>query len=389
MIVYISLLIFYFIVIFIDFKFLFNRKSKLFFCLLLFLPLIILGSFKNVNVGIDTSNYYVYYQSLKSNEFIFSNFEKGFRNFSLIFARMQIPFTIYLFICYSIIYVPFMLISFKWISKPSLVSFSLFLFMFTNFSFSALRQSMAIGLCFFGFLLFFYFYEKRTFFSSLIGIISQIIFIVFAFYFHKSALIFFAVPIICLYKNRFLNNPFLLFLLMMLFSFLSANFYGAIFQFINPFIFDAPRTKSFFDIGFSSYICFSLVLVSFVLENILNCLNRTFYFESSSFKTISNRKVEKKEFFTNNLEIISQNALVTYLILICLLNVTFTFKRIMMYFIPFFCFSYALLFNEVISKKIRFIFLFVSCVGLIIYAYFATIRTGYLNVSDYHFGFYY
>lgn len=389
MFVYIGLIVFYFIAICLDFKNVIKQKYKILFCIALFLPLILLCSFKNINVGNDTQGYYNYYWGLKElSEYQTGYFEKGFHIFSYIFARLKVPLTIYMLVCYSIVYVPFILISYKWINKPSLVAFSLFLFLFTNFALSALRQSISIGICLFGFFLFYLFYKKKDTLHLSIGITLQIIFITIAYFFHRSALIFIVVPLLCLYRNRLLKNPFLLIAVMLLFSLVSPYFYGIIDNLLNRSIVDSSRSKFFLNLGFSTWITYALLLVSHLLTASTNGKFDMLYSRYPKIKPYLMNPLTEESDNNRELEIMSQNLSVLYLLFLTLFSVSNVFKRIVMYLVPFICFSYAFLFNRVGNKRIEKILLFASFCGLIIYAYFATIKSGYLTVSNYEFGFY-
>ncbi|WP_342547346.1 EpsG family protein [Paenibacillus sp. FSL P2-0089] len=140
-------------------------------------------------VGVDINGYLMGYQMVKninvfSGERLF-NYDVGYILYSQILSKLNISNQIYLAVTALIIIIPNCYI---WIKNSKIPSLSIFIYItlgFFTFSFSGLRQSIAISIVFFSLK---YIQEKKT--------IKFILFVTLATLFHFTAVIFiFAYPL--------------------------------------------------------------------------------------------------------------------------------------------------------------------------------------------------
>lgn len=197
--------------------------------------LIVFSSFKRVEIGVDTKHYLDFYINIAPtlntfNSLVNVKFEFMFALMSHIFASLKIPFRLFLFAVYSIIYIPIGII----ISRKSKSTFlSLFIYLgwsFFAFNLSGLRQAISISLC----LLSLFVFEKKRF---LIKAVAILIFVI-GCLFHYSSLLF-ALAFVISSLNFKLKNGYLIFYIILgvilfvaspaiyqfIFSFTNLNYY--------------------------------------------------------------------------------------------------------------------------------------------------------------------
>jgi len=131
---------------------LFIKKKKIrdlvvvIFC---FAIIYLLSSLKSINVGSDTMAYYEGYEMAKDTGWsvlTIGNFEPGYVFISRLFAKMGIPFQVFLFFIYALIYFPLARFIYKY-SPQVIMSVIVFTcFQFLNFHLSGLRQALAISI---------------------------------------------------------------------------------------------------------------------------------------------------------------------------------------------------------------------------------------------------
>ena len=375
------------------------KGKKLIFCILLFLPLLILCSFKNISVGNDSSGYYDYYKlyGTKPIGFTINDIENGFSYFASIFAHMKMPFTLFLLVCYLIVFTPFVLFSYRYSKHPEIVMLSTFLFQFYNFAVSGLRQSIAIGICMLGLYILVTNWDKRALLWKIVKAVISILFVLLASTLHRSAFIF-AVPLVIFVVYDFININILFFLsACLLFAFISPYIYGMVFALIRKqYHYDPPASGFFLDIGFSTYIMIIFV-VAFV---ILLKNNRTKRIDDFVNKTSNKIKLSKFDRFGPTVEanyiIVDENNFVSYFVLVvaanalltCMLNSAEVFTRILIYLNIFFGLSLSNFIDLFKSKKTHILLKAGIAIVLFVFFYFASYKSGYLNIFPYRFGFY-
>lgn len=172
----------------------------------------IIQALRSRYVGVDINGYLVGYQMVKninvfSGERLF-NYEVGYTLFSQILSKLNISNQVYLAITALLIIIPN---GYTWMKNSKMPSLSIFIYItlgFFTFSFSGLRQSIAISIVFFSFKCI---QEKK--------IIKFILCVAVAMLFHFTALIFiFAYPLYYLILKP-LNFLFILLSFIMTFIF--------------------------------------------------------------------------------------------------------------------------------------------------------------------------
>jgi hypothetical protein len=185
-----------------------KRKRNIIVIFLCSFGIFIIQALRAEFVGIDLVGYLPRYQMAKYIN-IFEgekllNYEVGYLLYTQVFSKLNIPNQWYLAIVAATIIVP---ISYIWIKNSKMPSVSVFIYItlgFYTFSFSGLRQSIALAIVFFSFK----FIQQRN-------LIKFLLCIVLAMSFHTSAIIFvFAYP---LYKLKL--KPIQLFILLASFIF--------------------------------------------------------------------------------------------------------------------------------------------------------------------------
>lgn len=193
-----------------------SRKSKdkaenIIVILLTFIMIVLCGLRAydwNNYVGIDTYAYATVFSkssSIKSIEQLFlkEKYDIGYYVLSWIIGISNFKFTV-LLIIESLIYVGTMMIFIKKYSKNVMISILTFICLgIYTFSFSTIRQSMAMGLCMIAYLL----YDTK---KNKQGLIYFFIFYALAMTFHLSAIVF--LPVILLNKIKYNKKIIFLFL---------------------------------------------------------------------------------------------------------------------------------------------------------------------------------
>lgn len=374
------------------------KLKRILFCIFLFLPLIILCSFKSLDVGNDTSGYYSYYNYLRLNPIgsRLGEVEKGFIIFSGFFGHIGIPFSIFLFICYCITFFPIILFTNKYAKYPEIIALSIFLFQFFNFSISGLRQSLAIGICLLGLYILICNWKNVKKWQKVIKIVLYFLFVLLAYTFHRSSLIFIVAGFMFMTYASFKLNIWVFLSTCLLCAFVSPYIYGYIFNLIqSSYHYDPPSSKFFLSLGLSTYFLTIILIInhyskqeSFLIkyEKSVGYLTRIFYkrdkrqgVQRATFNTLENNNIYDDYF---------ASILLANLLLTCLFNSAEVFTRTLM----FFNFSVGFVLSSILSRiddKTTRIFTYVILIIILcIYFYFASIRSGYLGIYPYKFGFY-
>ena len=175
-----------------------SEKRRRVDCLLCFLLLWLVQALRSTDVGHDISNAYLpaflsldnVDLSLLFKDTIGYSFEIGFQAYLKIVKLITNNVNVFLAISSFIILAPVAYNFYKYSRKPEL-SFIIFASVILyHFSFSGLRQAIAVSLCF----LTYSFIIKRR-------LLPFLLFVILAFYFHKSALVF--LPAYFLYGLKF------------------------------------------------------------------------------------------------------------------------------------------------------------------------------------------
>lgn len=302
-------------------------KKKLFRILeviLFVLPIIVLCSLKSVNVGLDTKGYFTSYnESVTNAQSGFYTDDKGFLLFEFIFKSLRMPYFVFLFVCYSIIFGGAALFAYKKSSNPLLVLLFITYFGLLGFSLSALRQGIAIGLLLIGYS----FYDE----DKPISILSPLIFTVLAFFTHKTAIFGFIVAPLMLIKYSKQTFKYLVICLFIL-CIVSPFVYSGIIVNIKSNYYPS-LTGSAWTLLF--YLLFCILTILLTNKRVQEFLNKKFSkFDSSS-------KLQKISFtdsgtFDQKKEMTTFSVSILYPIVILSVGIyAVIFARIIEYLIPF------------------------------------------------------
>ncbi|WP_053373003.1 EpsG family protein [Paenibacillus sp. FJAT-27812] len=166
----------------------FNNRRSIFIIIALIQMYLILA-LKNISVGTDTINYYLGFSIIRDldwievfdlgrNNLVF-NYERGFILLTKIISIFTDDFQVY----YGVLYFIIMFLIYKFIKKYAIMPFlSIYLFIslgFYNFTFSGIRQAIAISVILFSYK---YIINRKIVKFSICVIIAAL--------FHKSAIIF-------------------------------------------------------------------------------------------------------------------------------------------------------------------------------------------------------
>lgn len=220
MIPYVALLLTVLVISFCSFFFKEKRFARLIFSLIPALLLLLLFSLRSISVGRDTIEYAKSYAKL-TNISAVGKKDVGFYFFAFVFRQITPNFSIFLFICGLIICGSLFLITFKYCENPGL---GYLIFLATSFSMmlSALRQILATAFLIYGI----YFYLSKNKFRYL-----SIVFLILAFTFHSSSLVFLLViPLYFLPKKTY---SFLFVCFLAIFILLFSNSFGLLFATLN------------------------------------------------------------------------------------------------------------------------------------------------------------
>lgn len=160
-----------------------NYKTSYIYIYISFVYIIAIQGLRKIIVGVDVSGYIGGFKLAKELNFLSGdrlfNYELGYSIYSQFFSKLNLPEQIYLFIVSLTIMLPIFYTILKISKIPSLSVLIYITFGFFTFSFSGLRQAIAIGITFFSFK--FIKEQKKVWF---------ILFCFLAMSFHKSAFIF-------------------------------------------------------------------------------------------------------------------------------------------------------------------------------------------------------
>lgn len=160
------------------------------------ISIIVIQALRKISVGNDVSGYILSLKLIKNIDFIsgnkFLNYEIGYSLYSQLFSKLNVSEQVYLFIVAITIIIP---ISYIWSENSKNFGLSVFIYItlgFFTFSFSGLRQSIALAVTFFSFN---YIKEKK--------LLKFLLCIALAVTFHTSAIVFIAAyPLYYLKLNR-------------------------------------------------------------------------------------------------------------------------------------------------------------------------------------------
>lgn len=170
-------------------------------------------SLKAPSVGIDIKGYSEQYyisklMSWENNDYVF--FENGYIILEKIFSKAGFDFQFFAAFIYLVECLALYLLISKY-SNDATMSLVIFVCYLTFiFSMSGLRQVIAMSVCIFAYLLF----CKR----KPIPIICGMLLIILAITFHRSAYIFFIIPLVMLYCNKVKKFNLIVFIIVLLFS---------------------------------------------------------------------------------------------------------------------------------------------------------------------------
>lgn len=185
-----------------------ERKIAKFGCFAIFLVL----GLKKYTVGIDIIGYYRQYlisARMPWDDVDYVYFEDGYVQFMKLFSKMDLHFKYFMMIVYAILCIALYLFIRKF-SKNATLSLLIFIcYQFFVFSVSGVRQTLAMAICMFSYILF----DRKNKWR----IVGSVALAFVATEFHQSSWVFFAVFIILLFKSKHINIVF--YIVGMLFSF--------------------------------------------------------------------------------------------------------------------------------------------------------------------------
>jgi hypothetical protein len=186
-----------------------TRKTYSFFITIL---LIILAGFRGVTVGRDTDQYSEIFDSIKNHSLSYclkeSSVEYGYTIFQYLVVNLGGNYQMFLLLTAILTLCPVGYIIYKY-SKHPWISFLIFISfpVFTTLAFSALRQGIAMGFILFAF----HYSQKHQLYRYLICII-------FAYFFHATALIF--LPVYWISKIKLTNKVIFISIVLMVIGYL-------------------------------------------------------------------------------------------------------------------------------------------------------------------------
>lgn len=131
-----------------------NKRNKII-ILCICSAIILIQGLRSISVGIDLSSYIPALKPAKNMDFFAGdtlyNYEIGYSLYSQLFSKINVSNQLYLFIVAMTIMIP---IGYTWLKNSKMPGLSVFIYItlgFFTFSFSGLRQSIAIAILFFSF----------------------------------------------------------------------------------------------------------------------------------------------------------------------------------------------------------------------------------------------
>jgi len=333
-----------------------------------FILMFFLCSFKDINVGYDTINYYNWYNCLlngidpgvayASNEFLFKAIYK-------LFSILKMPYRIVMILFYGVTF-SLLFISFKKLSKN--VSFSaliFFTFGFFTLGLSALRQLVAISIVIFALSLLIK--NKKYLLFAVLVILAGLI--------HKSAFVFIlCIPLSFLNVKFNLSNILVITILFIIFFIISSSVFQTIYYSLNL----TEYIPTFRDGVGGYYFLFLLIFSVLALLNnndLMTSIFKKIFKEKDEFKIIDN---------TNN-----------KFLLFYLLGVAFQATSIINYAAPrlgtqFLCIACIFVPNiisQIKYKKWRIIIGILAIICFIGFYLYDSILPNYLGIWPYKFSF--
>ena len=212
-----------------------TKTNNLYYIVIISTVLIVIAGFRHVTIGIDTLNYKNIFDSVNTNGFdklLYQSTEIGYTLFQILIGKIFSDFQMLLIIS-AIFYVSVISYLIFCYSKNPMISYLLFMFFdFYTFSFSGIRQTLAIT---FVLLAFIQIRNKKMFLFLLLVLIAST--------FHITALIF--LPTYWLGKFNLSRKNLVFFFLCGLFIFLTKDYFQ---MFMNNYArinYDAAETGGF------------------------------------------------------------------------------------------------------------------------------------------------
>ena len=307
--------------------------------------IVIIQALRKITVGIDLSGYIPALRISESMDFLAGdklfNYELGYSLYSQFFAKLNISDQLYLFIVAMTIIIP---LGYTWIKNSKIAWLSVFIYLtlgFFTFSFSGLRQSIALAITFYS-----YKYIKNK------QLLRFLLCIILAILFHYSAIVFIAAyPLRYAVLNK---NHYYFIVLGFIFTFI---FKSKIFSLIYR-LYNGEEGKIEATNAYTMLLVMIMVLII------------SYIFGSKD---------------ENNFNL---NIYKNYMLVSIFLQIFASQSNVAMRTTYYYYLFITLLIPEVIAnqrdKKIRIIGIGVLVIALI-YFFQITTGNGYLNVSPYHF----
>lgn len=232
-----------------------NSKLRIVYCVTSFLFIYLLIVLKSTSVGSDTRSYNDIYLSIAGDKKLvdssYEYMEKGYVLMMTICANIGLTFRQFLFLCYAIALIPICILFIKY-SKNVFLSLLIFVcYQFFVFEMSAIRQSVALGICILAYLI------LKT--NKKISIPLFFLLVVCALFVHKSSIIFMAVPFL---KKIPVNS--LTIALYLIANFMLIIFNEQIYSFIATYISSYYGKNATIELGGNFYFLVLMVLFAFI-----------------------------------------------------------------------------------------------------------------------------
>lgn len=191
-----------------------NRITKKQFCLIVGAAFILITGLRSVNVGSDTTIYYLDFMAMKHISWeSFMSLEKrdiAYYGLAWLLSKTTGSFVILTLLTAFAFYAPIMKLVYKYSDDPGLSCFILMAFNFFQFSMTGMRQTIAFG---FAILFFLELHEKQ------VSKKRAAVFLILGILFHRSALMMVLYPIIKYVSKKRINVQLLLVLIPTVFLF--------------------------------------------------------------------------------------------------------------------------------------------------------------------------
>ena len=336
--------------------------------------LMVFSGIKGVSVGRDTINYYNFYVSLKNvNFWTFpsSGFEEGFVLLCKIGAKVGLPFWLFSFLLYFLIYSS---LSFSIYKNSASIPFSFLIFFcsgFFVFNLSGLRQALAISMILMAFEIL-----KRSNFWS---VILFIIIVLLAFTIHRTSIVF-LVALLGKKVNLTMKSTVLVIPLLLLIFFLSPKLYEAGFYLYGKSTY-FPTTSE----GGGQFLLYLVFLIAsiFISEKEIS---------APFFNSLNGKFTKKKGLNLDCFDSIDErfSGQYTFLFLFGVLFQSFSlaspvFPRMGLYFSIFQIFVIPIALKQIPKGFSKFVLSFSVILFYIFFFYFYSLRTNSLDILPYSF----